>query len=399
MESTLVAAVPNRAPYFPALTGLRAVSALMVFFFHVGIHVQALPLPRLLRWTVWLMQQLNIGVTIFFVLSGFLITNRYLNSVEVSKTWMKRYLQNRFARVYPLYFLLSVLTFGLMVVHPTYDWDEWPITYGFLDKVVAIVLNISLTRAYLQEMVYMGVGTAWSLTIEESFYLCAPVLMLGLKMSMRRLGIYPAILFIIGLMLVWVCSHLALPYGLMGSIDFMLTFTFFGRALEFFAGMGLAIWLARNREPLLPRAGRATWLGSIGIGLCTVALAVMAQVLPEKTSDGLRISWLIYNILLPLPIIGLFYGLINEQTWLRRLLQTPAFDLLGRSSYAFYLIHISIINDYFSAYVSHNWLARLIGMTLLSIALYKWVEEPLHKVLRSSPRRAPKPAFASLALD
>ena len=364
----------------------------MVFFFHVvnvNAHVGAL--PRYLRWGVLLMQQLNIGVTIFFVLSGFLIANRYFNNVAVNKTWAKHYLQNRFARIYPLYFLLTALTFGHMVLRPTYAWDEWPATYHYMDKVVAVVLNLSLTRAYSQDMVYLGVGTAWTLTIEESFYLCAPFLLLGLKRSVRRLSIYPIMLLIIGALLVWICTHFVPRYGLMTSIDFMLIYTFFGRGLEFVVGMGLAIWLARHQQKPLPPAGGTTWLGIIGISLCTAALALTVHFLHGENSEATRIWWLIHNVLLPFPIIALFYGLINEQTQFQRLLQTPVFDLLGRSSYAFYLIHVGVINSYFSAYVSDNWMVRLVGLTLVAIALYKWVEHPLQKLLRSRPRAVSKP--------
>jgi len=389
MKTNVAAAIPARPQYFPALTGLRAVSALMVFFYHIAVPLPVGALP--MGWGVLLMRQFDIGVTIFFVLSGFLIANRYFNNATMDKAWVKRYLQNRFARIYPLYFLLTVLTFGHMVLRPTYDWDEWPATYHYLDKVVAILLNLSLTRAYSQDMVFIGVSTAWSLTVEESFYLCAPFLLLGLKRSVRRLIIYPIILLIIGALLVWFCTHFVSCYRLMASIDFMLISTFFGRGFEFMVGMGLAIWLVRHQQKPLPPASGITWRGSIGIGLCIAALALTVHFLPEKSSEAPRIKWLIYNVLLPFPTVALFYGLINEQTQLRRLLQTPVFDLLGRSSYAFYLIHIGVVNNYFLAHVSSNWMIRLVGLTLVSIALYKWVEHPLHKLLRSRPHSLLKP--------
>jgi peptidoglycan/LPS O-acetylase OafA/YrhL len=58
------------------------------------------------------------------------------------------------------------------------------------------------------------------------------------------------------------------------------------------------------------------------------------------TSDYARL--LVNNILLPLPIASLLWGLIHERTWLQRLLQSRLLTLLGKSSYAFYLIHLGV---------------------------------------------------------
>jgi peptidoglycan/LPS O-acetylase OafA/YrhL len=69
------------------------------------------------------------------------------------------------------------------------------------------------------------------------------------------------------------------------------------------------------------------------------------------------------------------------------------FDLLGKSSYAFYLIHVGTIDDLFIDYISGHWLVRLVAYTFLSIALYRWVESPLQRLLRA--KRDPAPQLAT----
>src|ERR1700722_6807604 len=56
--------------------------------------------------------EFHIGVSIFFVLSGFLITFRYYHNFQLTKDWFMQYLKNRVARIYPMYFLLTICAFG-----------------------------------------------------------------------------------------------------------------------------------------------------------------------------------------------------------------------------------------------------------------------------------------------
>ncbi|WP_139147353.1 acyltransferase family protein, partial [Hymenobacter lapidarius] len=102
----------QKAIYYPSLTGIRAIAAYMVVLFHIAQDFQkeesheiisTIVLKFFLEW--------HIGVTIFFVLSGFLITIRYAGRIEPSLGWAKKYMKNRFARIYPIYFLLTVTTF------------------------------------------------------------------------------------------------------------------------------------------------------------------------------------------------------------------------------------------------------------------------------------------------
>ena len=89
----------NKAQYVPVMTGLRAIAAYLVFVHH---YTRAFD-TRYYE----ILQELYIGVNIFFVLSGFMIAYNYANHTTID---LKKFYINRFARIYPIYFILSVLS-------------------------------------------------------------------------------------------------------------------------------------------------------------------------------------------------------------------------------------------------------------------------------------------------
>ncbi|MFD2718928.1 acyltransferase family protein [Hymenobacter monticola] len=388
--------------YFPALTGVRAVAAYMVVLVHLTSLESAASLPFFKMWVVEYMRQFGIGVVIFFVLSGFLITTRYAEGIELRGVWFRRYLQNRFARIYPIYFLLTAFTFGVMLLRPTHGWWEWAADATGPEKLAAVLLNTTLLRGYFNQFAVLGLPTAWSLTVEETFYLCAPLLLLGLRRNLRRVVLYPVALLALGLALVAFCARILPYYGLMQDVRFMLGMTFFGRAAEFFWGMALALWVARQRR-LLARRGRYTLLGASGIMLYMAATALLGHYCPtcfDRTGvDWYLVETLASSTLLPVFICSLFWGLISEQTWLRWLLETRLLTLLGKASYALYLLHLGTVDYLFRVYVSNNSLVCLLAYTLLSIGLYQAVERPLQKWLRARPLPARAAAPAATGIE
>lgn len=373
--------------YFAALTGIRAVAAFMVVAFHMSQAAKQTA-TGWLRYSVEGMLEWHIGVAVFFVLSGFLITNRYADKIELTGPWFRRYMQNRFARIYPIYFLLTAGSFFLLHQQDMHTWYHWPQTFGFRDKVNVLVLNFTLTRAYFEELFTVGLPTAWSLTVEETFYLLAPILLLGLKRDSRRLFFYPLILLALGFLLVAFCSRFFPLYGLMANLRFMLNFTFFGRCAEFLLGMGLALWVAK--QPTKERSGIFyTTLGAGGIVLFITAMAIVHHFYPVAGPTESPYGQIFAtNFILPLFVCALFWGLISEHSQLRKLLETQPFDLLGKSSYVLYLIHLGTFDTLFRTYVSNNNFVCIAAYTLASIALYKLVEHPLHDRLRAKPSSA-----------
>ena len=100
----------EKCGYFPQLTGVRAVAAYLVYVYHTN--------PFSYEFSPFLnhlVNEFHIGVSIFFVLSGFLITFRYFNLSIDTKGWFLKYATNRMARVYPMYFIITTVSFLFLV--------------------------------------------------------------------------------------------------------------------------------------------------------------------------------------------------------------------------------------------------------------------------------------------
>ena len=371
----------DKGKYYPVLTGVRALAAFMVYFDHYnpfiasnGREVYNYPLACFFG-------ALHTGVSIFFVLSGFLITSRYQQSIKLSWEWARRYVRNRVARIYPMYFIVTIITFVASQIDISYDPSSLWKFYQPVDKILVLFLNLTFLRGFFENFRFTLAGQGWSLTVEECFYLSAPLLILGLRGRPWRLVAYGVMLLGIGLGLVALCApfHERI-YGLFGSVKFMLNWTFFGRCLEFLLGMGLALFMARRPAvSSAPRRGWATTAGLLWIGACLCTLAYLERnTSVHATNLSSYWSFLVMNAILPVGIITWFWGLMHENTFIRKILETSISDLLGKSSYVFYLIHVGVLSFLLNNYVTSNIYIKFFIINAVAIFLYKMVEHPIH---------------------
>jgi peptidoglycan/LPS O-acetylase OafA/YrhL len=336
---------------YPALTGIRAFGAIAVFFAHFPLRPD------------W---HLIINVMAFFyALSGFLIVRIYHEQAELTRAWLSKYFINRFARIYPVYFLL--LTVAVCLQH-----DSRP---------TVLLTNYTLTHAlFYHEKIILQ--PSWSLTVEECFYALAPLLML----LARRRGFAAAFALGAGLLAAALAVS-QLRIGFLQTPLFVLSTTFFGHFAEFFAGVWLALYVTRlERAGNLQVAGsRRTLTGLAGVSVLSVAMVLIYQHPPLDA----RAIILINNFLIPAPIALLYCGLIREDTALSRALSCGVSRILGRSSYSFYLLHAPVI-DYLSlpllrALPGHR-LALVLGTFVvawaIAIGLFLFYEEPMNLAIR-----------------
>lgn len=358
------------AAYFPALTGFRAVAAVAVFLFHFPpVAATGAPLPDALHA---LFREGHVGVSLFFSLSGFLISRRYYPQ-SFSGAELRTYLYRRWARIYPVFFLVTTATFIISQLYQ--NEDAWRL----------YLVNITLLKGLLTNYAFSGVAQSWSLTTEECFYLLAPALFwLG-----RRAGPRWWVAVSLGLVLVGVLLYA--PGFLTGTaafedVHFMLVTTIFGRSAEFLLGAAFAL------VPAGWQRGRATLLGALGV-LGVSGLLVAVQLHFGKVSIDTPLGVSVNNLLLPTATGLLLYGLATEVTRLQALLSSATFQRLGRASYCFYLLHMGFLHDFLLRWQPAGWPAALqYALVLLltvvaSLALYYLVEQPLHRWLLSRSRR------------
>lgn len=317
----------------PELDGLRGIAILLVLLRHGArpvyeSHGQILALgpwdiaiPLLNGW---------MGVDLFFVLSGFLITHHLLNSwpATFDYRFLLRYWSKRVLRTFPAYYAtLFIVAAGVL---PFYR-----------PEVAHFGRELAHHLVFLQD--YLGsqfVAAFWSLGVEEKFYLLCPFVLWWLgRYPQRRQP--------------WILAGLALmPLGLRaltlaataGGLDDYASFFWnvrspFHLALD---GLWLGVMCAllyRWRPPAL--AEGSPWRSRILYAGLAVTFATMLP-LPWFES-GAWWPTVFVLALVPLGFAGILLATITGATPLRRFLRAPSLRFLAAISYSVYLIHLPML--------------------------------------------------------
>jgi Predicted acyltransferases len=340
----------------------------MVYLHHLPfLHhfaVTAVVPPALLVFT----NELHVGVGLFFVLSGFLIYRRYATSVDGSGGWWYRYGVNRVARIYPMYFLFTAITFLILREHRVGMW----------------ALHLTMLRGFSDVYKFTGIGQGWSLTVEECFYFSAPLLFLWLRKSRH---FWPALFVVYGAgLLLLSAGHAAAFLGFFDGWRFMSVYTFFGRAFEFFAGMFVARLLiarpANGGRPIVTYGSIAT-IG-VTIELLTRLQGPKGEV--ALLNSGIAIA--VNNFIIAALFAALIYALVAEYSMVHRILGSRLAVLLGRASYVFYLIHMGPFREAIQRRLHlptgvTEIAVMFIVMNVIAVLAFLIVEEPLNRAVRA----------------
>ena len=177
----------SSADRVPALTGLRAVAALTVVGTHAAFGTGALSRG----YPGMLLARLDIGVAIFFVLSGLLLFGPWVRAAAAGTPGpsVRRYGRNRVRRIMPAYLVtvvLAYLVYELRPIEPN-PGHTW----------TGLVRNLTLTQIYgdyFGRYQHQGLTQMWSLAVEVAFYLVLPVLAWALLTGMCRRRCRPRLL-------------------------------------------------------------------------------------------------------------------------------------------------------------------------------------------------------------
>lgn len=153
-----------------SLTGLRFVAAFYVFLFHIHLS-WPLTSNEFLRN---ILGQGAIGMSLFFILSGFVLSLRYLNE----KISLKKYFANRFARIYPIYLISAIVTIPWLGVNFTGVSSIFEVSTILLKGFILVFTNIFLIQAWFpQFFVFWNDGGSWSISVEVFCYLMLPIIL------------------------------------------------------------------------------------------------------------------------------------------------------------------------------------------------------------------------------
>jgi peptidoglycan/LPS O-acetylase OafA/YrhL len=346
----------------PALDGLRAIAALFVVAYHFGM--RAAPA--------------GLGVLIFFVLSGFLIT--WLLLLEQDRTGtvsLRGFWERRVLRIVPafwgywLVFIGSMLVFGKPI-----HWTQAAASFAFLGNYYQALFGDPNT----------GLSHAWTLGVEQQFYLLWPPLFLFFGRSRPRL----ARLLLWAIPCFW--TYRLLMRLVVGVPQGYVYEAFDMRADHFLAGCLLAIALRSGIGTRLVRAVTAR----PELGLVTVMLVSVSVAL--ETEGGVLYRDTLGFIVNPvLTVVVLTQALTFYATPMWGWLEWAWVRYLGQISYSIYLYQQLVIPQMKKITGTLPWpidfLLTCGAVVLAASASYVFIERPVQEWRKKRGRKAPAPAL------
>lgn len=309
-----------------------------------------------------------VGVDIFFVISGFLITGHLMGEVTKSgRISLKSFYARRIKRILPAaYIVASISALLTLVLLPMTRWHN--VSREGLATIVYIQ-NILLARDSVD---YLAEGTPqspfrhyWSLSVEEQFYIVLPILLiLCIFLARRRLGSLKKTV-LVTLSVVFVASF-AISVITVGSGDPAAYFLLSSRMWELLAGSILAVIGTRIQSAYKT----ATYVAGLG----WVVVISAAIFTPTSSFPGLG----------ALPaVVGAAAIIWANSLLASRIIENPGVQYIGNVSYNLYLTHWPTLIFLPFLFPATSPLFGLIAVVISLIgaaALYRWVDQPLAKV-------------------
>jgi peptidoglycan/LPS O-acetylase OafA/YrhL len=373
--------LPRSSSYLPELESLRGWAILSVVVFHYfGLltHGKMGAGPGAPLW-MQLGSAGNTGVTLFFVLSGFLLSRPFLENLQKGRpTSIRRFYVARLLRILPLYYVVVTLA--------------WILTHAATAPKAYLFIRIGFD-AHPFSVPW------WTLTLEMQFYLLLPWAMLLLT---RRAGRW-----VLGALLTaWLVAHLYYihrPGWELWTNPWLNTF--FDRGTGFVIGaLGAAFYLTPvYRRFALSRA--AVWSTAL------VSIAGLLYLLRfygiEGQFDALKKFPLFHDVEATLYATLIVSSVALTAAW-KILYINPVADHFGRISYSLYLFHVPAQYYVMQSAVLRGenlYSARNLGMIgvsfgiawAVSVLSYQFIEKPFLKLKSRVPVRAERPAEARSA--
>lgn len=366
----------------PELDGLRGLAALSVVAFHLALRA-----PLLYGAAGPVVGHLDLGVEVFFVLSGFLVWRPFQASLVMGSRLpnLGSYAMRRSARIWPAYLLALA---AIVVVGASTVSGPW-----------AFLKHATLTYTYFEHRGGDGVRVAWTLVVELSFYLFVPVFaFLAYRFGSRARSLaVPVALVVIGAVFQWlVAMDLHTWRAIRILPPAMLTL---GVGMLFAA---VALGSSRGGTLLRRVADRPACCYVAALG-CFVALVMVvphgAGPIAGRPGDRV-VQALLQAAIAALLVLPVAVG-SRTNSRVRTLLRRPSLVYLGLISFGVYLWHLpmlhlfrDLVRDRSLPTATTGW-ALAIGATFaLAVLSWHFVEHPILQRLPPTPRTA-KP----IALD
>lgn len=365
--------------YITGLDGIRAIAVIMVLAYHLKLA---------------LFKSGFLGVTVFFVLSGYLITDILISEVEEEGTIdLKNFWLRRIRRLVP-----AVMSMAVVIIFVSAVVNRVIFTKGCKDFLASVLGFNNWWQIFNKVSYFEAAGVpspfthCWSLAIETQFYLIYPLILLGIyklaksreEGQAKRGLLFAGVTLLLALISVILMIVLFDPQQDASRV-------YYGtdtRAFSLLFGALLAILWEYRMVPRKLSASVNMVLGSLSFAV----LLVMTIAINGSSNFWYRGGQFIGTILTVLVI----YTVSGRKTWLIRFLSNPVLKWIGDRSYSIYLWHYPIIL-LISKGIKASWWITLIEI-VLSVVLaelsYRFIETPIRhgiigeylNILRSRPK-------------
>lgn len=365
--------------YIKGLDGIRAIAVIMVLAYHLKLA---------------LFKSGFLGVTVFLVLSGYLITGILISEVEEEGTIdLKNFWLRRIRRLVP-----AVMSMAVVIIFVSAVVNRIIFTKGCKDFLASVLGFNNWWQIFNKISYFEAAGVpspfthCWSLAIETQFYLIYPLILLGIYKLVKSRGEGRANR---GLLFAGVTLLLALISVILMIVLFDpqqdASRVYYGtdtRAFSLLFGALLAILWEYRMVPRRLSASVNMVLGSVSFAV----LLVMTIAINGSSNFWYRGGQFFGTILTVLMV----YAVSGRKTWLSRFLSNPVLKWMGDRSYSIYLWHYPIIL-LISKGIKASWWITLIEIVLsvvLSELSYRFIETPIRhgiigeylNILRSRPK-------------
>lgn len=387
---------------FPVLDSLRAVGALAVLTTHTAFWAGSYTAHG-----VWgtVLARLDVGVALFFVLSGFLLSRGWIAAAaeDTPAPALGRYLWRRLLRILPVYAVTVVLALGLIRANTGRGPLDWLGTLLLLDTFTGPRLPDGLTQM-------------WSLAVEATFYLVLPLLMtigLGRRRRVgRRPGWRPARLLALlaSLLATSVVWHLWAAPALTDRVPGQPGQWLPAYLTWFAAGIGLALVHELHIRSAWPRVtapvvalGRqpgVCWTLAAGLLLLSATPLAGPSMLAPATAGQGAFKHLVYA---GIGTVVVLTGVFCEDGLFRRVFSSRPLRHLGLTSYSLFCLHLPVLHlvmwltgwELFQGNLAGIFLLTVVASLVAAEIAYRCVERPAMRLRSWRPGRQAATGTAS----
>jgi peptidoglycan/LPS O-acetylase OafA/YrhL len=318
----ITVAAPKGNPRFPEIDAIRGIAALAIVFFHITQN------GYLGNGISKFGGHLNAGVPLFFAISGFVLLRPYLAAelLNAPPVRLRGYVARRLLRIVPAYWLCLIVAAAIVTL-PGVFGSHFYVFFGF-----AQIYSTANSKA--------GLGVAWSLCTEMTFYAALPLLWIGLATLIRRTGSnwhWAVILALAPLAVGSILFHLKVENGPHQTLGVSILGSFY----LFYVGMCLAILSVKGDQD-------ASWerlrrqVARYGLGFWVIAILAFVAVTEHVSPTSAGPVWPPYGIiggLVLLPAVAR-----TESRTITLILRWRPLAFLGAISYGVYLWHVPVID-------------------------------------------------------